>query len=113
MPFDGEGHTRCLTELGTMRDALMSELRERTADTPFACVGDALVECTEAFPLTSVAENEEMTSASSMGIPPQNWMMGMADCIGEVRRKVLTFPIDGDLDPPFGPSKSWTPWEMP
>ena len=63
-----------------------------------AVVQDALGEYAEAFIFASVVKDEGVPSYESLGISPQAWLMGLADSIGEMRRMVLTYLIDGDID---------------
>ena len=63
-----------------------------------AVVQDALGEYAEAFIFASVVKNGGIPSYETLGISPQAWLMGLADSIGEMRRMVLTYLIDGDID---------------
>ena len=63
-----------------------------------AVVQDALGEYAEAFIFASVVKNGRIPSYETLGISPQAWLMGLADSIGEMRRMVLTYLIDGDID---------------
>ena len=62
-----------------------------------AVVQDALGEYAEAFIFASVVKNGGIPSYETLGISPQAWLMGLADSIGEMRRMVLTYLIDGDI----------------
>ena len=63
-----------------------------------AVVQDALGEYAEAFIFAAIVKGKEIPSFDSLGISPQSWVMGLADSIGEVRRMVLTYLIDGKVD---------------
>ena len=63
-----------------------------------AVVQDALGEYAEAFIFASVVKNGGIPSYETLGISPQAWLMGLADSIGEIRRMILTYLLDSDLE---------------
>ena len=79
-------------------DDLTDYLKDDTGLLYLAVVQDALGEYAEAFIFASVVEKKEIPSYGSLGISPQAWLMGLADSIGEMRRMILTYLIDGDID---------------
>jgi len=60
-------------------------------------VADAMMELSEACILSSVVSEREMPSYSSLGITPQAWVLGLADCLGELRRIMLDHLMNGDI----------------
>jgi translin len=62
-----------------------------------APVEDALTEYAEAMLFSSIISGEELPSFSVLGIPPQPWVLGLADCLGEMRRTVLTSLMSEDI----------------
>ena len=79
-------------------DGLIDYLRDDPCIFYLAVVQDSLGEYAEAFIFASVIEKKDVPSCEDLGIPPQAWVMGLADSIGEMRRMVLTYLIDGDID---------------
>ncbi|MCL1810914.1 MAG: RNA-binding protein [Methanomassiliicoccaceae archaeon] len=73
---------------------LVSELTAQMGDDPLmkglGPADDALAEYAEALILEAVAKEEEIPSFGDLGIGPGPWVLGLADCIGEMRRIVLT-----------------------
>jgi translin len=84
---DHSGPKRALMEL-------VSELAARTGDDPLVKgigpADDALAEYAEAMILEAVVKDCEIPSFRELGIGPGPWVMGLADCLGEMRRLVLT-----------------------
>lgn len=60
-------------------------------------VQDAAAEYAEARMLASVVTDGTVPSMSDLGIPAAPWVLGLADCVGELRR-ILTYALmDGDM----------------
>ena len=59
---------------------------------------DALGEYAEAFIFASMVEGDAIPSYQSLRITPQAWVLGLADSIGEVRRMILAYLMDGRLE---------------
>jgi translin len=75
------------------REVLKRLVSELTADTDDVCAGpadDALSEYAEAMILDSVVKGWGVPSFNEIGISPRHWALGLADCLGEMRRIVLT-----------------------
>ena len=79
-------------------NGLADYLKDEPCVLYLAVVQDALGEYAEAFIFASVVKGDGVPSYESLGISPQAWLMGLADSIGEMRRMVLTYLIDGDMD---------------
>jgi len=79
-------------------NGLVDYLKDEPSVLCLAVVQDALGEYAEAFIFASVVKDEGVPPYESLGISPQAWLMGLADSIGEMRRMVLTYLIDGDID---------------
>lgn len=78
-------------------NGLADYLKDEPCVLYLAVVQDALGEYAEAFIFASVVKDGGVPSYESLGISPQAWLMGLADSIGEMRRMVLTYLIDGDM----------------
>ncbi|MDR0790987.1 MAG: RNA-binding protein [Methanomassiliicoccaceae archaeon] len=52
-------------------------------------VADAMMELAEACILSSIVLGEDVPSCSSLNVTPQAWALGLADCLGELRRILL------------------------
>ncbi|MDR0198536.1 MAG: RNA-binding protein [Methanomassiliicoccaceae archaeon] len=60
-------------------------------------VGDAMMELAEAVILDAVVRKDKIPSYSSLKITPQAWVLGLADCLGEMRRILLDRLMNGDI----------------
>lgn len=80
----------------------MAELEEAKDGIMECCqspvVQDALMEYAEAAILASLVSDDRVPSAEELGIPVVPWILGLADCVGELRRRVTSEIIDGDLE---------------
>lgn len=87
-------------EKGLIADkkALFRDVGDEPSVLCSAVVQDALGEYAEAFIFAAVVKGEEIPSFDYLGISPQSWVMGLADSIGEVRRMILAYLIDGKVD---------------
>jgi len=74
-------------------DNLVSELKRLVKDNPeFSCYGSvnvAFQEFAEAQLYLSIAKNEGYKSPTEIGVPAPQYVLGLADCIGELRRRIL------------------------
>jgi translin len=61
-------------------------------------VGDAMMELAEVCILSSVVEKRDVPSYRSLNVTPQAWVLGLADCLGEMRRIVLDRLMNGNID---------------
>ncbi|MCL1979259.1 MAG: RNA-binding protein [Methanomassiliicoccaceae archaeon] len=82
-------------------EKLVSELNAGSGSDPHAVYAgpadDALAEYAEAMILDSVIIGKGVPSFGDLGIGPGPWVMGLADCLGEMRRVVLTSLMSGDV----------------
>lgn len=92
---------------GGSPDVVMDEMEAamdglRSTDAPEVMlspvVQDAMAEYAEAAILRSVVMEGRVPPASELGIPASPWLMGLADCVGELRRTVATCLMEGDLE---------------
>ena len=60
-------------------------------------VADAMMELSEACILSSIVSGKDVPSHSSLGVTPQAWVLGLADCLGELRRIMLDRLMNGDV----------------
>jgi len=74
-------------------DSLVSELKRLVKDNPefsgYGSVNVAFQEFAEAQLYLSIAKNEECKSPEEIGVPSPQYVLGLADCIGELRRRIL------------------------
>ena len=79
---------------------LVSELKACMGTDPLMMsisnADDALAEYAEAMILDSIMKNETVPSFVELGIDPRPWVLGLADCLGEMRRVVLTALMSED-----------------
>jgi translin len=61
-------------------------------------VSAAFQEFAEANILLSLIENEKFVNPLQIEVPSTSYMLGLADVVGELRRKVLTSLRDGDVE---------------
>ncbi len=94
----GNDHRSIADELRKDVDRVRSELSGEPSVFYSAVLQDALGEYAEAFIFAAAVGGEDVPSFDSLKITPQAWVMGLADSIGEMRRMVLTYLIEGDLE---------------
>ena len=94
----GDDCTRIANDIRTDVDRMISELKDEPSILNLTLVQDALGEYAEAFIFSSVVKGDGVPSFDSLGISPQAWVMGLADSIGEMRRMILAYLIDGRID---------------
>ena len=93
----GEDHQQISSVLRKEVDDVTGRLKDEPSVLCSAVLQDALAEYAEAFIFASVVKENDIPSFGSMNISPQAWAMGLADSIGEMRRMILAYLIDGDL----------------
>ncbi|MGN0098151.1 MAG: RNA-binding protein [Candidatus Methanomethylophilaceae archaeon] len=86
----------------------MERLREQMSEMLGLCsdpmvlysgpVQDSMGEYAEAVILHAVMSGNGIPGHSELRIPASAWILGLADCEGELRRVVMTRLMDGDLD---------------
>ena len=94
----GDDCTGIANDIRSDVDRMISELKDEPSILNLALVQDALGEYAEAFIFSSVVEGKGVPSFDSLGITPQAWVMGLADSVGEMRRMILAYLIDGRID---------------
>ena len=94
----GEDYAPMEKELVTDKESLFRDVGDEPSVLCSAVVQDALGEYAEAFIFAAIVKGDEIPSFDSLGISPQSWVMGLTDSIGEVRRMILTYLIDGRID---------------
>jgi translin len=93
---EGTVPPREFEELRAATREFASELRgELREDAPLAL--DALQECVEALLLESVVAGAALPGPSELGVPPEPYLLGLGDLVGEVRRIALRALADGRL----------------
>ena len=94
----GEDYAPVEKELVADKESLFRDVGDEPSVVCSAVVQDALGEYAEAFIFAAIVKGDDIPSFDSLGISPQSWVMGLADSIGEVRRIILTYLIDGRID---------------
>jgi translin len=95
---EGEDHTALRNELSVDMSSMLAQLKDEPELLYSGPVDDAMMEYSEACLLASVVDGIAMPSFEELGITPGSWMMGLADCVGELRRLVLSCLMRGDID---------------
>jgi len=80
-------------ELAAFGGELRDELR---AESPLAL--DALQEGVEALLLEAVHRDTRLPGPAELGIPPEPYLLGLGDLVGEVRRLALRALAEGHVD---------------
>ena len=90
--------------LSSMRDEVMALLE--SCDEPYTRasgpVCDALSEYAEAAILVSLVEDGTIPDHRNLEIDAGSWLLGLADCLGELRRMVMAHLTTGDLQSAIG-----------
>ncbi|MDY5679421.1 MAG: RNA-binding protein [Candidatus Methanomethylophilaceae archaeon] len=79
----------------------MSDMLDLCRDPLILCSGpvqDAMGEYAEAVILNAVMSGDSIPGHDELRIPASAWILGLADCEGELRRVVMTRLMDGDLE---------------
>ena len=63
---------------------------------------DSVCEYAEAVLLHCAVSGKPVPDYKEMGIPPGQWILGLCDCEGEIRRMIMTHLMKGELDPAAG-----------
>ena len=85
--------------LGEMRQALEELLSAETPEVLVsAVVQDAMMEYAEASILESIVSEGRVPSGSDLGVTAPAWVLGLGDCVGELRRIVTARLMDGDME---------------
>ncbi len=81
--------------------SLMSQMLSSLQNEPDILYGnaveDAMMEYSEALLLCAVVDGKELPSYKDLKITPQAWAMGLADCLGEMRRILLKDLMNSDI----------------
>ena len=85
--------------MGEMAHDVMEELESRIESCGESNIyQDALGEYSEAAILFSIMMGRDIPTFSELKIPPQAWVIGLADSIGEIRRSILNRLVDSDIE---------------
>lgn len=83
-------------------DFAMKKLIGDTKDEPRVFLGSdvesAMGEYCEAKLLIAIIRNDGIPSWKELGISPQAWVLGLCDCLGELRRLLLTRLMASSID---------------
>lgn len=60
-------------------------------------VTDAMGEFAELCILSAIVNDKHIPSFEELGINPQGWVLGLADCLGEMRRLILDSLMKNDI----------------
>lgn len=85
--------------LGQLEDSLNELLSAETPEVLLsATLQDAMMEYAEAMILTSIVSGGRVPSTADLGISASSWVLGLGDCVGELRRIVTASLMEGDMD---------------
>jgi translin len=93
----GEEHESILKRAVSEYECLYADICSESEILLSGPVGDAMMELSEACILSSIVLGKDVPSFTSMNVTPQAWVLGLADCLGELRRMLLTSLMNGDL----------------
>jgi len=92
-----EAHEDLLNAAVAEYDKLCASVRKEPEILFSGPVGDAMMELAEACILSSAVRKKDIPSFSVLNITPQAWILGLADCLGEMRRIVLDRLMNGNV----------------
>jgi len=93
-----EDHSRSKKELCRLASELTAHMGTDPMMAGIGPADDALAEYAEAMILDSAVKGKSIPSFRDLGITPGQWILGLADCLGEMRRVVLTSLISEDIE---------------
>lgn len=93
----GDDHKKILNDAVSEYRSLYDLVRSEPEILFSGAVADAMMELSEVCILSSMVLGKEVPSYASLNVTPQSWAMGLADCLGELRRIMLTRLIDNDI----------------
>jgi translin len=67
---------------------LLGEIRKRSKSELYRYIVTAEQELVEAFAFISIVEKSEIPSAESLGVRGESYILGLLDCVGELKRLV-------------------------
>ena len=67
---------------------LLDEIRKKSRDELYRYIITAEQELVEAFAFISIVERSEIPSAESLGVRGESYVLGLLDCVGELKRLV-------------------------
>ncbi|HLC24185.1 MAG TPA: RNA-binding protein [Nitrosopumilaceae archaeon] len=67
---------------------LLDEIRKRSRSELYRYIVTAEQELVEAFAFISIVEKSDIPSAASLGVRGESYILGLLDCIGELKRLV-------------------------
>ena len=94
----GEEHENILSNAVTEYNGLLAAVRGEPEILFSGSVADAMMELSEACILSSVILGKEVPSYTTLNVTPQAWAMGLADCLGELRRILLTLLMNDRMN---------------
>jgi len=94
----GEDHSASKQELCRLASELTAHFKDDRVTAGAGPADDALAEYAEAMILDSVVNKKSIPSFGDLGITPGQWVLGLADCLGEMRRVVLTSLISENIE---------------
>jgi translin len=94
---EGTANPAELAELRRSLSEFASELRDDLRDES-ALALDALQEGVEALLLDAVCRNVPLPGPAELGVPPEPYLLGLGDLVGEVRRIALRALAEGEVE---------------
>ncbi|MCL2318024.1 MAG: hypothetical protein FWC44_03085 [Methanomassiliicoccaceae archaeon] len=93
-----EDHSSSKKELCRLVRELTSVIEEDPVSAGSGPADDALAEYAEAMILEAAVNGKGIPSFDDLGIAPGQWVLGIADCLGEMRRVVLSSLISENTE---------------
>lgn len=94
---EGAHEAALVAELRRGASELVAELRGPLQEEA-SLAQDALQECAEALLLEAVVRGAPLPGPTDLGIPPEPYLLGVGDLVGEVRRLTLRALADGRIE---------------
>ncbi|MEM0449262.1 MAG: hypothetical protein QW520_05520 [Methanomassiliicoccales archaeon] len=94
----GENAEEMMSEAMDESQRLRSLLLDHPEIFSSGLVSDAMQELAEAAILLSIVKGEDMPSPEELNVPSTAYLLGLADCIGELRRFCLEALREGDIE---------------
>jgi translin len=93
-----ERHEDLLNAVVNEYNGLYSSVRHEPEVLFSGPVNDAMMELAEMCILSSIVLKKDVPSFIDLNVTPQAWVLGRADCLGEMRRILLDRLMNGDIE---------------
>ncbi len=78
----------CAKEKATKAKQILDEIRKRSTNELYKYLMTSEQELVEAFAFLAIVEGKEIPSMESLGVRGESYILGLLDCIGELKRLV-------------------------